>query len=46
MRKAGAAAPATACTTAPARAHDLGSARATWLRLRLVGLGRDMKFMS
>ena len=32
MRRAGAAACAAARTTAPARAHDLGNARATWAR--------------
>ena len=32
MHKAGAAARAAARTTGPARAHDLGNARATWAR--------------
>ena len=32
VRRAGAAAPTAARTTAPARAHDMGNARATWAR--------------
>ena len=41
MRRAGAAARAAARTTAPARAHDLGAARATCF---FLAPGRDIIF--